>query len=80
VDRTKIEHCDSTTNGTSGCDGCELWDRVEHVCYAGRTHPRMRHLEGYGESFTEVKLLPGRVAAAAPLSDLTGKPRPAGKD
>jgi protein gp37 len=80
VDKTKIEYCDSTTNGTSGCDGCELWDQRERVCYAGKTHPRLRHLEGYGKSFTEVELLPGHVAAAARLSDLTGKPRLAGKD
>jgi protein gp37 len=80
VDRTEIQYCDTSVNGTSGCDGCELWNRREHVCYAGKIHPRLRHLEGYGKSFTEVGLLPGHIAAAARLSDLTGKPRPAGKD
>jgi protein gp37 len=77
MDRTKIQYCDTSTNGTSGCDGCELWNQRERVCYAGRIHPRLRHLEGYGKSFTEVGLLPGRIAAAARLSDLTGKARPA---
>jgi len=73
---TKIQYCDTSVNGTSGCDGCELWNRKRRVCYAGKIHPRLRHRPGYGSSFTEVGLLPGSVAAAARLSDRAGRPRP----
>lgn len=38
--KTNIEWCDSTINGTSGCDGCELWNNQTRTCYAGnlQTH------------------------------------------
>lgn len=86
---TKIQWCDSTVNGSTGCDGCELWKLVpalstDHrpkmggTCYAGVFHenrlakslPRL-----YASDFTEVRLAPGRIAAAANWSDLTGQSR-----
>lgn len=77
---TNIQWADTTTNPSTGCDGCEL-----HIpgkggpCYAGVLHesrlaktlPTL-----YAERFTEVRLAPGRMAKAAALSDLTGKARP----
>jgi len=78
MERTKIQWCDSTVNPTSGCDGCELRNDRDRSCYAGRLHPRLKHLPGYGATFEAVGLHPGRTAEAAAWSDLAGKPR-AGK-
>lgn len=79
---TLIEWCDSTVNPTTGCDGCELWHvRDKGPCYAGSIHERRlaKSLPNlYAPSFTDVRLAPGRMAAAAKWSDLRGKPR-AGK-
>lgn len=81
---TDIEWCDSTVNATSGCEGCELWNKSANPpvlqCYAGPIHegrlaksfPTM-----YAPDFTDVRLIPGRMEKAARWSDLTGKDRPA---
>jgi len=77
--KTNIEWCDSTINGTSGCDGCELWNKQARTCYAGnlQTHrlsKSMPHL--YSRDFSEVRMIPGRFAQAAAWSDLRGTERP----
>ena len=77
---TDIAWCDSTVNPTTGCDGCELWHRLNKgSCYAGRLHETrmaksLPHL--YAPDFTEVRLAPGRMAKAAAWPDLRGKKRP----
>lgn len=77
---TDIQWCDSTVNPNTGCDGCELWHAIDKgPCYAGVLHegrlarslPRL-----YAPSFTEVRMVPGRMAVAAGWSDLAGKARP----
>jgi protein gp37 len=80
---TPIEWCDSTVNGSSGCNGCELWNAKSHLCYAGKTHEgrwghslAITHPQFYSKSFSEVKMIPGRFAMAASWSDLRGKNRP----
>lgn len=77
---TNIEWCDDTVNVTSGCDGCELWNGkdIRH-CYAGQMHEtRLAKTLPvlYGERFTDVRLIPGRMAKAARWKDLRGKDRP----
>ena len=77
---TNIEWCDSTINGTSGCDGCELWNAQHLTCYAGtlqtsrlsKSLPRL-----YSPDFSEVRMIPGRYAQAASWPDLRGMERPA---
>lgn len=77
---TNIEWCDSTINGSSGCDGCELWNAQVKTCYAGnlqtnrlsKSLPRL-----YSHDFSEVRMIPGRYAQAASWSDLRGTDRPA---
>lgn len=80
---TKIEWCDSTINGSSGCDGCELWNRDRKSCYAGNVHESrwakslaVTKPAFYDPSFDVVKMIPGRFARAARWSDLRGKKRP----
>jgi protein gp37 len=76
---TNIGWCDSTTNPTTGCDGCELWGPTIHACYAGTLHetrlakslPKL-----YAPDFQEIKLAPGRIMQAAKWRDLTGTARP----
>jgi protein gp37 len=74
--KTKIQWCDSSTNPTMGCDGCEIWSPTTKTCYAGVLHTRFGGVTpGYAPSFPEVTLFPGRMAAAASWSDLSCKPR-----
>jgi protein gp37 len=77
---TEISWCDSTVNPTSGCDGCELWvPGKKGPCYAGNLHEKRlaKSLpQLYAPDFTEVRLIPGRMAKAARWSDLTGTNRP----
>jgi protein gp37 len=77
---TKIQWCDDTVNCTSGCDCCELWIKGRGgPCYAGnlqtnrlsKTLPKL-----YSADFTEVRLIPGRMAKAAAWKDLAGTDRP----
>lgn len=82
---TNIEWCDSTINGSSGCDGCELWNENRKSCYAGIVHETrwakslaVTHPQFYAPSFDVVRMIPGRYARAAAWSDLRGKDR-AGK-
>lgn len=85
---TNIEWCDSTINGSSGCDGCELWtpgeegDKARRSCYAGQVHETrwanslaVTHPQFYSPSFSDVKMIPGRFAKAAAWSDLRGRNR-----
>ncbi|HWM26550.1 MAG TPA: DUF5131 family protein [Chthoniobacterales bacterium] len=77
--KTTIEWCDSTINGSSGCDGCELWNKTKQTCYAGHVHEnRLAHSfpDKYAADFREVRMIPGRYAQAARWSDLRGKDRP----
>lgn len=76
---TNIEWCDSTINGSSGCDGCELWSPQKRTCYAGvlqqnRLSKSMPKL--YDVDFRKVRMIPGRYAQAASWSDLRGVDRP----
>lgn len=75
---TFIEWADSTVNPTSGCQGCELWNKPAAVrhCYAGQGHERFSPSKAYPGPFEQIDLHPGRMAAAAAWSDLTGRPRP----
>jgi protein gp37 len=77
---TGIQWCDSTVNCTSGCDGCELWSAAaKGPCYAGHLHEARlaRSMPAlYAADFTEVRMIPGRMAKAAGWSDLTGTARP----
>ncbi|MES2569482.1 MAG: DUF5131 family protein, partial [Verrucomicrobiota bacterium] len=66
-------------NLTSGCDGCELWNGIVRICYAGRTQEARLSKTmpaKYGASFFEVRLIPGRMADAADWGDLIGADRP----
>jgi three-Cys-motif partner protein len=75
---TKIQWCDSTCNPTMGCEGCELWNpkTAERSCYAGVLHLRYGGVtKGYSPTFEELTYWPGRMAAAARWSDLTGTAR-----
>lgn len=81
-EKTNIEWSDSTTNPSSGCDGCELWNEVIKACYAGNLHekrlyPGFRDTrpELYAPTFDEVRMIPGRMKQAAAWSDLRGKER-----
>lgn len=79
---TPIEWCDSTINPTSGCDGCELWNETKKICYAGNWHETrwsksfaVTHPQWYSPHFSDVRMIPGRIAQAAAWSDLRGKDR-----
>ena len=77
---TNIEWCDSTINGSSGCDGCELWNDKKHTCYAGILHTTRLALslpKLYARNFRTVQMIPGRFAQAAAWSDLRGVDRAA---
>lgn len=77
--QTNIEWCDSTINPTSGCAGCELWKPGKRTCYAGilQTTRLSKSLPAlYSPRFTDVRLIPGRMAQAAGWSDLRGAERP----
>jgi protein gp37 len=78
--KTGINWCDDTVNPTSGCDGCELWIPGQGgPCYAGNFH-EMRLSKSlpllYDPVFTNVRLIPGRMAKAVRCMDLVGKARP----
>lgn len=76
---TNIEWCDSTINGSSGCDGCELWAGAVRSCYAGtlQTSRLAKSLPNlYSSDFSKVSMIPGRFAQAASWSDLRGTARP----
>lgn len=78
-EKTNIEWCDSTINGSSGCDGCELWTDKVRSCYAGNLQERRfakTMPEKYAADFKEVRLIPGRFAQAAHWKSLRGTKRP----
>ncbi|MDP2227155.1 MAG: DUF5131 family protein [Moraxellaceae bacterium] len=73
---TNIGWTHSTINGSSGCDGCELWNDLTRTCYAGQVHQTrlalsLPHL--YAADFGEVRMIPGRFDQAAKW----GPPTPA---
>lgn len=71
---TSIEWSNSTINGSSGCDGCELWYANTRSCFAGRLHEQrlaLTHPELYAPSFDEVRMIPGRFQRAANWGPLT---------
>lgn len=74
---TGIQWADDTVNPTSGCDGCELWIPGQGgPCYAGNLHEARlsKSLPTlYDPVFTNVKLIPGRMAKALRCMDYTGK-------
>jgi len=83
MQETNIPYCDSTVSPTSGCQGCELWNPRKgiHQCYAGLLQEKRlcRALPNlYAPDFTEVRLIPGRMAKAARWTSLQGQDR-AGK-
>lgn len=80
-DKTNISWCDSTVNPTSGCDGCELFNPLRPAsatCYAKGIHENRlarSYPDKYAAAFENVRLVPGRMAKAAAMSDMRGKPR-----
>jgi protein gp37 len=77
---TGIHWCDDSVNPTSGCDGCELWLPGQGgTCYAGNFH-ETRLAKAlpllYDPVFTNVRLIPGRMAKAVRCMDLAGRSRP----
>ncbi len=74
--KTKIQWTDSTVNPTVGCDGCELWNEKQKICYAGKMTKRFgKSNPGLADRFEEVDTRPGKMADAAGWSDQTRKPR-----
>ncbi len=74
---TKIQWCDDTVNPTLGCDGCELWNHQNKICYAGSLTRRFGGSNpGFATVFEQVETAAGRMAAAAKWSDLRGTSRP----
>lgn len=75
-----IEWCDSSVSPSSGCDGCELWNgTTKRECYAGifqETRLSKSMPSKYATSFSEVRMLPGRMRQAASWSALQGQARP----
>jgi protein gp37 len=79
---TPIQWCDDTCNPTSGCDGCELFrplDPDKATCYARVVHlqrltkaPALKATGYYAPAFSEVRMIPGRMEAAARHKDLRG--------
>jgi protein gp37 len=77
---TGIEWVDDSVNPTSGCDGCELWLPGQGgPCYAGNFH-ETRLAKSlpllYDPDFSNVRLIPGRMAKASRCMDLAGRNRP----
>jgi protein gp37 len=82
---TPIQWCDDTCNPTSGCDGCELFrplDPDKATCYARVVHlqrltkaPALKATGYYAPAFSEVRMIPGRVAEAARRKSLYGTQR-----
>ncbi len=76
---TGIQWCDTTVNPTSGCDGCELWTPGQGgPCYAGNLHERRLAKSLpllYDPVFTNVRMIPGRMAKAVRCMDLTNRVR-----
>lgn len=77
---TKIEWCDSVSNGQMGCDGCELWsgpDDEDATCYAAELVKRYGGTNsGYPSAFGLPRLFPWRLLEACRWPDLTGTDRP----
>ncbi len=75
-----IEWCDSSVSPSSGCDGCELWNGTTvRICYAGifqETRLAKTMPDKYAANFSEVRMLPGRMAQAASWAPLQGVERP----
>lgn len=74
--QTKISWCDSTLNLESGCDGCELWQKNNRICYAGRLTELYAGSKGWPVSFDKPIIFHERAKYIESWSDLTGKERP----
>lgn len=66
--QTNIGWTHSTINGSSGCDGCELWNDLTRTCYAAQVHQNrlalsLPHL--YARDFGDVRMISGRFEQAA---------------
>lgn len=76
---TGIQWADDTVNPTSGCDGCELWIPGQGgPCYAGNFHEKRLSKSLpllYDPNFSNVRLIPGRMAKAVRCMDMAGKIR-----
>ena len=73
---TKIEWCDSSCNGMSGCDGCELWNHKVRTCYSGTMTERYAGKKGWPKSFDMPRTFTWRIENACKWKDLTGTDRP----
>ena len=74
--KTEIQWTDSTVNPTKGCDGCELWNGVTKLCYAGCLTKRFgKSNPGLATDFDVVELAPGRMRHAASWRDSLGRAR-----
>jgi protein gp37 len=73
---TNIEWCDSSLNIMMGCDGCELWTKKVHNCYAGTLTERYGGAKGWPVSFDKPAMFPERLQPALRWPDLTGTTRP----
>lgn len=82
---TLIDWTDSTINGSSGCDGCELFTPdasgidADAGCYAKWLHERRlarSFPDKYAVTFDQVRMIPGRYMQAARWPSLWGKDRP----
>jgi protein gp37 len=74
--KSDIQWCDGTVNPTMGCEGCELWNPNNKICYAGILHARRRNNPGFAKDFNSPEMFPGRVQKAAAWSDLRSIQRP----
>lgn len=71
---TLIGWSNSTINGSSGCDGCELWSGGDGSCYAAQVHLQRLALslpDLYAPTFDEVRMILGRFQRAANWGPLT---------
>jgi len=73
---TGIGWTHSTVNGSSGCEGCELWNELTNTCYAGQMQENRLALslpDLYAPNFFDIRLIPGRFAKAAKWGPPTAK-------
>lgn len=73
---TKIQWCDSAGNPIKGCEGCELWNYLQKVCYAGRMIRRFGSGGGvWPEEFTKPIMKDGVLQVMIGWPSLKGKDR-----
>lgn len=69
---TAIQYADSSLNLMMGCDGCELWNKSNHSCYAGQQTDKWAGKKGWPLAFDMPRTFPERMAKAESWKDLTG--------